>query len=223
MRIFGGFAAFHRYVRPRDCSREDLPAIIEILTAPDDIHEHVLECCPDCGRQLSDGWLHASRQVIEITRPQVRVVEHRFLRRRCGVCGKNWLPKASELQLGTVGRRRFGVSIQSLVSLLQMAYRLPIEMMRRLLAEFWGLQISAGEIVALTAGVAKAGAKEVAQIQQQVRGSPVVCCDETGWREDGLNGYLWTFATPMLRYFHCQRSRALEVAEKVLGKDFTCT
>ena len=25
-------------------------------------------------------------------------------------------------------------------------------------------------------------------------GSPVVHADETGWREDGINGYVWTFA-----------------------------
>jgi hypothetical protein len=41
------------------------------------------------------------------------------------------------------------------------------------------------------------------------------------WHRRAFRWYLWTFATPMLRYFHCQRSRALKVAEEVLGKDFT--
>ena len=36
---------------------------------------------------------------------------------------------------------------------------------------------------------------------EQVRASPVVQGDETGWRQDGSNGYVWTFSTPSERYF----------------------
>ena len=64
-----------------------------------------------------------------------------------------------------------------------------------------GLQLSLGAIVAATQQVAGKAQRVVADILEQVRGSPVVHADETGWRPDGHNGYVWTFSTPNLRYF----------------------
>ena len=52
------------------------------------------------------------------------------------------------------------------------------------------LGLSVGELVALVRGVAQRGQEEYHQLQQEIRASPVVYGDETGWREDGRNGYL---------------------------------
>jgi hypothetical protein len=188
---------------------------------PDEVHYHAMTCCPDCGRKLAGGWEHGRRQVIEIELPRVRVVEHVLLRRRCGVCQKTWLPQTSAAEFGAVGKRRMGVGIQSLVALLHIAYRIPMRRVRRMLAELWGLQISTGEVVKLLAGTAQAGKAEVQRLLEQVRGSPAVCADETGWREDGENGYLWTFSTPSIRYFVYDRSRAGAIPKEVLGEEFT--
>ena len=48
---------------------------------------------------------------------------------------------------------------------------------------------------------------------------PVVHADETGWREDGHNGYVWTFSTPTERYF-LRRGRGQAVVDEVLGDQF---
>ena len=40
-----------------------------------------------------------------------------------------------------------------------------------------------------------------------------------GWRQDGHNGYVWTFSTPNLRYF-LRRNRGKAVVDEVLGDDF---
>lgn len=187
---------------------------------PDEIHEHAMERCPDCGRKLRGGWKHGSHQVIEIVLPRVRVVEHRAMARWCGVCRKRWIPRLEAGALGAQGKRRFGVSVQSTVAALHGAFRVPIKGIRRLLQELWGLRISDGEIVALLDGVAQAGSEELGRLHDQVRGSPVVCVDETGWRQDGQNGWLWTFSTPQVRYFQYRKTRSGTVAEEVLGKEF---
>ena len=44
--------------------------------------------------------------------------------------------------------------------------------------------------------------------------------DETGWREDGRNGYLWSFSTPEVRYFLRRGSRGSKVVAEVLGDEF---
>jgi hypothetical protein len=59
----------------------------------------------------------------------------------------------------------------------------------------------------------------VADIQTAIRGSPVVHRDETGWREAGRNGYVWTASTPDQRLFiHGTRHKAMVDAR--LGTDF---
>jgi len=52
-----------------------------------------------------------------------------------------------------------------------------------------------GQLVALVEGVARSGKAIVEGFKQQIRGSPVVNSDEITWREDGVNGYVWSFST----------------------------
>ena len=42
----------------------------------------------------------------------------------------------------------------------------------------------------------------------------------TGWREDGLNGYVWCACTPQVRYYEYHHSRGSEVVKAVLGAGF---
>ena len=41
-----------------------------------------------------------------------------------------------------------------------------------------------------------------------------------GWREDGANGYVWTFSTPTERYF-LRRGRGKAVVDEALGESFS--
>jgi len=188
--------------------------------APDEVRYHAVECCPDCGQKLAGGWEHRRRQVIQVVPPQVRVIDHVIMARRCGVCGKRWLPKLTAEVIEAQGQRRFGVSVQALVATLHIGCRIPMGMIRRLLRELCGLRISNGEVVELLEGTKAAGKEGIAQLLEAVRGSPAVCGDETGWRQDGENGYLWTFATPTVRYFVYRKSRAGAVPKEVLGEEF---
>ncbi len=53
-----------------------------------------------------------------------------------------------------------------------------------------------------------------------IRASPVVHADETGWRQNGNNGYVWTFSTPTERYF-LRRGRGKAVVDEALGEAFS--
>ncbi len=60
----------------------------------------------------------------------------------------------------------------------------------------------------------------MARIVECIRASAVVHGDETGWREQGSNGYVWTFSTPTERYF-LRRGRNKEVVDEVLDESFS--
>ena len=60
----------------------------------------------------------------------------------------------------------------------------------------------------------------VAAILDRIRASPVVHADETGWRQNGNNGYVWTFSTPTERHF-LRRGRGKAVVDEALGESFS--
>lgn len=93
----------------------------------------------------------------------------------------------------------------------------------RLLKNLYRIELSAGALVRAVAQVAQRAAPAVAHIQTAIRASPVVHADETGWREDGRNGYAWTLSTPTLRYFVRGTREKAMVEERVpsgRGSDF---
>ncbi len=186
---------------------------------PDEVRCYAAERCPECGRKLAGGCEHRRRQSLEVEL-RLRVVDHVILARWCGVCGKRVLPRVEGSQFGVQGKRRFGASVQALVVALHIAYRVPIRMIGRLLRELVGLQISEGEVVELLDGARRAGQGCLQQLLEAVRGSPAVCADETGWRQDGRNGYLWGFFTPTVRWFEYRDTRAGQVPVEVLGERF---
>jgi len=226
-RLRGGGGTGHQLsLKPSRPPKEKKPrkrrerSFVRRREAADEVRYHAVECCGDCGRKLEGGWEHRRRQVIQIELPPVRVIDHVILARRCGVCCKRWLPKLSEQVMGARGKRRVGVSVQALVATLHIGCRIPMKMIRRLLREMFGLRISEGEVVELLEGMVRAGRGELRRLHDEVRGSPAVCADETGWRQDGDNGYLWTFATPRVRWFLYRKSRSGQVPKEVLGEDF---
>ena len=179
---------------------------------------HALESCPECGTGMSGGWAHRSREVIEIPLAQAEVVEQVFVARMCGLCRKRRLPEDA-LGESVVGRRRFGVNLLSLIATLREEACLPIRSIQWYLQTVHSLSLSVGAIVEAIHSVAFKARSEVSETLERIRGSAVVYADETGWREDGVNGYVWTFSTPTERYF-ARRGRSKEVVDEVLGESF---
>ena len=187
---------------------------------PTEVIEHFLSECPECHRGLSGGWEHGRHQVIEVPQSPVRIIEHVVIARYCGVCHERRLPKL-DLSKDVVGKHRFGIGLMSLIGVLRSSCRLPIRHIRSLLATLYGLHISHGEIIATLDVIASKGKGAVKALLEQVRGSPYVHADETGWRENGQNGYLWVFSTPQVRYFQYDQSRAGSVPQEVFGHAFS--
>jgi transposase len=181
--------------------------------------EHAVEHCPDCGRRLEGGWLHRVRQVIEIPQTRYEVVEHRMLRRHCGVCGKDHAARP-DLSEQVVGQHRVGIRLMSLVVTLKKACRMTVRGIQRLLRSVYGLHLSIGQIVELLHFAARAGRPLYEELLTGIRQSPCVQADETSWREAGQNHWLWSFSTPKTRVYVEDKSRGHQVPEQVLGEQW---
>lgn len=86
---------------------------------------------------------------------------------------------------------------------------------------FHQLSLSVGEIAEVLHRVAAKAKPLLGRLQEQLRASRVVHADETGWRQDGVNGYLWSFSSDKLRYFLQRQSRGSEVVREALGEGFS--
>jgi hypothetical protein len=182
---------------------------------------HAMDKCPDCGRNLDGGHVKWRHQVADVPLVSVEVVDHLFVERYCGVCGKRFAPDPAVVLSGVVvGKKRVGIRLMSVIAHLKTVCRVPIGQIKKLIWTLWGLKISAGEIAEILHDVAQFGGSLYEDLLDEVRGSPVVCADETGWREDGINGYIWSFSTPDVRYYTYRHSRGALVAKEVLSESF---
>lgn len=180
---------------------------------------HALEACPQCGKALAGGWVKWRREVLDLPVAPATVTEHLVLARRCCSCRRVVTPRL-DLADQVLGQHRVGLRLMGVIAYLREHLRLPLELIQRYLAELHGLHLSEGELVAVLQTVAQQAQQAVIAIRDTIRISPMVQADETGWRENGHNGYLWGFSTPQVRYFtHGNRSKAM--VDAVLGEDFT--
>ena len=179
---------------------------------------HAPEFCPECHTTLSGGWVQRTREVIELPAAPAQVTEHVFIARTCPLCRKRRLPQ-DPLKGLVAGRQRLGANLVSLIVTLREEGRLPVRIIQWYLRTFHQLKLSVGAIVRAVHQVARQVGPEVGEVLERIRSSPVVHADETGWRENGRNGYVWTFSTPAERFF-LRRGRSKEVVDEVLGESF---
>ena len=179
---------------------------------------HALDACPDCGTPLAGGTPKRSREVIDLPPPRIVVTEHVFLERQCPDCGKRCVAPP-DLDAVVTGQGRLGHGLTSLLGVLREETRIPVRGIQSLLATLTGLHLSVGAIVAASQRLAARAEPVVADIQATIRASPVVHLDETGWRENGRTGYVWTTSTPEARLFvHGSRQKAM--VDRLLGDQF---
>lgn len=189
-------------------------------SAPTQIVEHRIVTCPDCQLRLGGISLARVREVIDVPpAPPVEVTHHRIFKGWCAQCQK-WHEAPVDLHTEVLGQGRLGVRLVSLIALLRTVMRLPIRQIRELLRTLHGCEVSIGEIVEVLHRIRNHAQPVLDDLKVTIRASPAVQADETGWREDGLNGYIWSVSTPTVRYYEYHHSRAGEVVKQLIGEHF---
>ena len=189
-------------------------------SAPTQIVEHRVVTCPQCHLRLGGITLSRLREVIDVpVAPPVEITEHRLYKGWCANCA-TWHEAPIDLHEQVLGQGRIGVRLASLIAYLRTVMRLPLRQIRDYLLTVHGFQVSVGEIVELLHRVKEHVQPALEALKGEIRASPAVQADETGWREDGSNGYIWSVCTPTIRYYEYHHSRAGEVVKSLIGDDF---
>src|SRR5712692_11446292 len=189
-------------------------------STPTQVVEHRLVSCPDCHLRLGGISLARTREVIDVPPPPaVEVTEHRIYKGWCAGCQK-WHEAPVDVHDQVVGQGRIGVRLASLIATLRTVMRLPLRQIQAYLLTLHGVTISVGEIVELLHRLKDHMQPHLDALKREIRASPAIQADETGWREDGLNGYIWAVSTPTIRYYEYHHSRGGEVVKELIGEDF---
>jgi transposase len=190
-------------------------------SVPTQIVEHHLAMCPQCDLRLGGISLARSREVIDLPPPApVQVTQHRIFKGWCARCQK-WHEAPIDLHAQVLGQGRIGLGLSSMIAYLRTSLRLPIRQIREVLQTLHGFEVSLGEIVEVLHRISRHAQPALDDLKAQIRASPAVQADETGWREDGKNGYIWSVSTPTVRYYEYHHSRAGEVVKRLIGQEFS--
>lgn len=178
---------------------------------------HSFSHCPNCnGELLGKGSVGYTRTVIELPIVSYQVIEHVILKHWCINCQKRVMPTVSFSE-NVVGHGNIGIHLASTIATMRDRLRLPIPVIKTYLKLFYQLDLSMGELTEILHAVAKVGKSQYDNLLEQIRCADVVHADETGGRENGQNGYFWSFSTKNIHYLMYRKSRGKTVVEEVVG------
>jgi transposase-like protein len=113
-----------------------------------------------------------------------------------------------------------GINALVTAAILRVRHRLPFRQIAQLLMDLPGLRVSAGGIVKQIKRLARWLEGKYQELIRRMRASEHVHADETGWRIDGRNFWLWAFTDPTFTLYHVDESRGGKVPLRLLGKSF---
>lgn len=179
---------------------------------------HSYDACPNCSGALGKPSVAYRRQVIDIPISQHEVVEHVVFKRYCFSCTRRVYPKV-DLSSFVLGKGRIGVNLMSAIFAMRQEENLSVNQIRAHLRTFYHLELSIGEIVEILHQAASLGEGQYQQIKQNLLSSRVIYADETGGRENGVNGYHWSFSNQNFQLLIYRKSRASKVVAEVFGEN----
>lgn len=180
--------------------------------------EHKPEKCAGCGAKLEGEDPEPYRhQVTELPPIKPHVTEHQVHKIICPCCGEE---NRGELP-PEVASSQFGPNLVALIVLLMGVYRLSKRLVKSLLKDCFGIDISASSVVNQQKAVSMALKNPVTKACTYVEKQTVRNIDETGWyqHDEKKKKWLWVVVTKLVTIFKVAKNRSGETAKELLGKD----
>jgi transposase len=191
------------------------------IDVPLDIAHRV---CPDCKVPLETSDEECT--TVDVPPQPVRQIE-RFKVEvgRCPVCGK--VLRGRHAKLGAhqhgVAAHQIGLRVKAQALILHYLHGLPLRRVPAVLEQTTGIRITQSAVTQWALSLTAQGTHLHASyeaLRTELRESPVVHTDDTGWRTDGQGSFMMGFFTRTVMFFQVRfQHRAQEVIE-VLGEGF---
>src|SRR5438876_7591391 len=217
--------------RKRPGRKKGHAAALRPVPATIDVHQDVplpkddsgLPACPRCNCSLSDVKSH-QRLFEDVVPSKVVVTCYHTASGYCAMCRKRVESRAPEQPpAANLPHGQLGLNALATAAVLRVVHRLPFGQVVRVLADLPGLSVSAGGISRQLRRRGEWLDPYYERVKLALRAAPRVNGDETGWRTNGHNGYLWTVTDPHHTLYHVDKSRSGKVIEQLLGRTFPGT
>jgi transposase len=193
----GGAKAGHTGHGRESFSEEDADEIKRIKT---------FELCPDCDVKLKHKG-YKRRTVIDIDPIYLKKILYHLEIKTCPECEKKYTAQAPEV----LPKCLLGNNLLTYIAVEHYLNGIPLGHLER------KLDIGYGTMVMALHRVAKIMEEIPEQLVERYRTAPVKHADETGWRNDGQNGYGWLFTTSEVSIFRFRPTRSAKIVKDVLG------
>ena len=176
--------------------------------------------CPDCGTSFSSTNVERKRTIIDIE-PIRPTINTQYVIER-GWCAKCRIYHESPVT-DALPRRRFGFQLMLFVVYQKVALGLSYGKIQEELERYFGLTISKGQLSNIVTDVSKLFGASYADLVRIMRMQKGLYVDETGWKVDGDNHWLWVFVNNVVTLFVLSKSRGSKVPKALLGSEFEGT
>lgn len=175
----------------------------------------IAKSCPCCGEQLPRPHKWHDHDQIDIPPPsEAMTTRYHVGWSWCKKCGKEVSSK--EKLSGSL----YGPVLHALVSYWKFSLGLTFGKIQLLLKEQYNLRISRGQLSELVSRSATEFNGAYEDLRTSLLDQAHLYADETGWRKDGENCWLWSFSNEDISYYVLEKSRGSPVVTQTLGESY---
>ena len=180
------------------------------LPPPDAIVEHKLETCPISGLPLGNPIGYFKKTIIDFPDKPITVIEHRIM--------KYISPATGEIVFADINLTNgiYGKNIQAITVMLKNITN-SHKKIADFLRELGAPSFSDVEVQNITNNFAKTLEPQRNLMLEKLRRESYVNADETGFRKDGQNGYVWGVFTKTISILSAATNRARINIKELLG------
>ncbi|MCG2719927.1 MAG: IS66 family transposase [Nanoarchaeota archaeon] len=171
------------------------------LPEPDEVVEHKLDFCPVTGLPLGEPIGYWKKTIIDFPDKPIRVIEHRIMKYISPITGKIVTANVS------LPKEIYGKNIQSIVVMLKNltnSHGKIADFMR----ELGALSFSDVQVQNITDRFANKLESKRESLLEELNKASYAHADETSFRKDGQNGYVWGVFTKTISILSATMSRA---------------
>jgi transposase len=172
-----------------------------------EVESSVGDHCPQCGTPLVDKG-NKERLILESQPVQAEPLLYRLHKKYCPRCHRLYQPAAP----GVLPKHLFGNQLMTTSTVMHYLHGIPLG---RICEQ---LRVNPGSLVESFHRLARLFESVIPRLTEAYRQSYVKHADETGWRTNGQNGYVWLFATDQISLFLFRKSRSAKIPQMILGQ-----
>jgi hypothetical protein len=175
-------------------------------------------CCPHCQQPhlqpVEELRQHLQEDIVLEPRTVVTAYVHELA--HCPDCDREVLQPGPGELLGAY----LGPAAKATAIYLRYELNVPMRKISRFFEDFFGLRFVPASAYGFERQAVRRGAPLYEDLRQKIQALAVAHADETSWRHDGQNYWVWYAGNPDLALYRWDAHRSTQAAQALLGEDF---